>query len=229
MSELNISENIDLYTLEPNSNIIEFKLDTDDISELSSNTTEINSKENEIKIKNNSNNYLAFKIKTTQKDNYALSSGYFILFPKNEKIITIKFRRMEGVKLKLKSHKVLIEGFAVNDEEKDLDAHELYDKYKKNKIPVVGKAIILKTKFVDKNGNTTKSGDNKNKEEEDSLFATGVPQKNEKKDDLIKAGQINENKINIIEKEEVAFEKIPDICIIIALIVSLIAGLCLFN
>ena len=130
MSELNISENIDLYSLEPNSNIIEFKLDTDDISELSSNTTEINSKENEIKIKNNSDNYLAFKIKTTQKDNYALSSGYFILFPKNEKIITIKFRRMEGVKLKLKSHKVLIEGFAVNDEEKDLDALKMYQRIK---------------------------------------------------------------------------------------------------
>ena len=93
----------------------------------------------------------------------------------------------------------------------------------------MGKAIILKTKFVDKNGNTTKSGDNKNKEEEDSLFATGVPQKNEKKDDLIKEGKINENKINIIEKEEITFEKIPDIYIIIALIVSLIAGLCLFN
>ena len=224
MSDLNIKENNDLYSLEPYLDIITFKLDTDNILELNSNTKEINSKENEIKIKNKSDNYLAFKIKTTKKDNYPIKPGSFILSPKEEIIINIKFRRKEGDnKIKLKSHKILIEGFSIDNEEKNQDINEIFDKYKKNKIQVIGKIITLQTQFLDNNGNNSlKIKETKSKEIENSLYITGGPENDKESEE-----KINNKEKNLDEK--IDFTKISSEHILLALILSLILGLCLFN
>ena len=155
MSEINNSPNSPLFTLSPE-NLI-FHLDTDDISELSSNTTKI-SKETEIKIINKTNDFIAIKIKTTKKNNYIMSpSSNFILNPNEEKEITIRFIRNEGEKLKLKNYKVLFEGIIIEEEEKDLIVKDLFDKYSKNENKSKTYTIQVESQFLDKNGNDSLS------------------------------------------------------------------------
>ena len=64
MSELKIQEDNTLYEIDPE--ILTFKLDTEDIVELSSNKEEI-SKQIDLKIINGVNEYLFFRIKTPKK------------------------------------------------------------------------------------------------------------------------------------------------------------------
>ena len=134
-----------------------FNLDTDNISELSANTSKI-SKDIHIKIINVSTNSIAIKIKTTKKNNYIMSpSSEFVIPPKEEKEVNIRFKRDEGEKLKLKSHKVLFEGIEIKEEDKDLSVKELFDKYTKgeNKVDVITRKI--ESEFFDKNGNNLSS------------------------------------------------------------------------
>ena len=148
MSEIKQSENEPvLFMISPEK--VEFNLDTDNISELSSNTEKI-SKETEMKIINKSEDFIAIKIKTNKQSNYILTPPSLILSPKEEKIIKIRFNRNEGENLELKSHKILFEGFSISPEEKDQDPNELYIKYIKGKIKAVN-SITAKTKFFDKN------------------------------------------------------------------------------
>ena len=149
-----------LFSLTPERLI--FNLDTDNISELSSNTSRI-SKEIQIKIINISDNFAAIKIKTTKKKNYIMSpSSEFILEPKEEKEINIRFKRDENEKLKLKSHKVQFEGIAIKEIDKDLSIKDLFDKYTKseNKVDIITKQI--ETEFFDRNGNNLLSMSNSN-------------------------------------------------------------------
>ena len=160
MSEMNISQNSPLFILSPE-NLI-FHLDTDDISELSSNTTKI-SKETEIKIINNTTDFIAIKIKTTKRSNYIMSpASIFVLTPKEEKNINIRFVRNEGEKLKLKNYKVLFEGIIIKEEEKDLNIKDLFDKYTKNDNKINTYTIQIESKFLDKNGNASLSMSNSN-------------------------------------------------------------------
>ena len=161
---------------------LEFNLDTDNISELSSSTEKI-SKETEMKIINKSEDFIAIKIKTNKQSNYILTPPSLILSPKEEKIIKIRFNRNEGENLELKSHKILFEGFSISPEEKDQDPNELYIKYIKGKIKAVN-SITAKTKFFDKNQrnistlsniNTSKVNDSKipdikNNKDETDIF-----------------------------------------------------------
>ena len=160
MSEMNISQNSPLFVLS-SENLI-FHLDTDDISELSSNTTKI-SKETEIKIINNTTDFIAIKIKTTKRSNYIMSpASIFVLTPKEEKNINIRFVRNEGEKLKLKNYKVLFEGIIIKEEEKDLNIKDLFDKYTKNENKVNIYTIQIESQFLDKNGNASLSMSNSN-------------------------------------------------------------------
>ena len=160
MSEMNISQNSPLFILSPE-NLI-FHVDTDDISELSSNTAKI-SKETEIKIINTTTDFIAIKIKTTRKNNYIMSpASIFVLTPKEEKNINIRFVRNEGEKLKLKNYKVLFEGIIIKEEEKDLNIKDLFDKYTKNENKVNIYTIQIESQFLDKNGNASLSMSNSN-------------------------------------------------------------------
>ena len=157
---MNISQNSPLFALSTE-NLI-FHLDTDDISELSSSITKIE-KETEIKIINKTTDFIAIKIKTTRKNNYIMSpASNFILTPREEKNINIRFIRNEGEKLKLKNYKVLFEGIIIKEEEKNLNIKDLFDKYTKNENKVNTYTIQIESQFLDKNGNASLSMSNSN-------------------------------------------------------------------
>ena len=153
MSEIESNPNQPLFNITPNK--LSFSLDTDNILLLSQGTEKI-SKEIEIKINNLSSEFIIIKIRTTKKNNYIMTPSSFILSPKEENMIKIRFKRDEGEKLELKSHKIQIEGCIISQEDKDLNVDDLYKKYIKNGNKDVNN-IIAKTYFFDKNGNNLSS------------------------------------------------------------------------
>ena len=208
-----------LFSLTPERLI--FNLDTDNISELSSNTSRI-SKEIQIKIINISDNFAAIKIKTTKKKNYIMSpSSEFILEPKEEKEINIRFKRDENEKLKLKSHKVQFEGIAIKEIDKDLSVKDLFDKYTKseNKVDIITKQI--ETEFFDRNGNNLLSISNSNISKTSTLNNTYINTNNDINDDI---NVIQNNDMNLID-----LRKASDSNIIIALALALFIGLFILN
>ena len=208
-----------LFSLTPERLI--FNLDTDNISELSSNTSRI-SKEIQIKIINISDNFAAIKIKTTKKKNYIMSpSSEFILEPKEEKEINIRFKRDENEKLKLKSHKVQFEGIAIKEIDKDLSIKDLFDKYTKseNKVDIITKQI--ETEFFDRNGNNLLSISNSNISKTSTLNNTNIINNNDINDDI---NVIQNNDMNLID-----LRKASDSNIIIALALALFIGLFILN
>ena len=208
-----------LFSLTPERLI--FNLDTDNISELSSNTSRI-SKEIQIKIINISDNFAAIKIKTTKKKNYIMSpSSEFILEPKEEKEINIRFKRDENEKLKLKSHKVQFEGIAIKEIDKDLSIKDLFDKYTKseNKVDIITKQI--ETEFFDRNGNNSLSMSNSNISKTSTLNNTNIINNNDINDDI---NVIQNNDMNLID-----LRKASDSNIIIALALALFIGLFILN
>ena len=153
MSEIESNQKQSLFNITPNK--LSFSLDTDNILLLSQGTEKI-SKEIEIKINNLSSEFIIIKIRTTKKNNYIMTPSSFILSPKEENIIKIRFKRDEGEKLELKSHKIQFEGCIISQEDKDLNVDDLYKKYIKNGNKDVNN-IIAKTYFFDKNGNNLSS------------------------------------------------------------------------
>ena len=153
MSEIESNQKQSLFNITPNK--LSFYLDTDNILLLSQGTEKI-SKEIEIKINNLSSEFIIIKIKTTKKNNYIMTPSSFVLSPKEENIIKIRFKRDEGEKLELKSHKIQFEGCIISKEDKDLNVDDLYKKYIKNGNKDVNN-IIAKTYFFDKNGNNLSS------------------------------------------------------------------------
>ena len=153
MSEIESNQKQSLFNITPNK--LSFYLDTDNILLLSQGTEKI-SKEIEIKINNLSSEFIIIKIKTTKKNNYIMTPSSFVLSPKEENIIKIRFKRDEGEKLELKSHKIQFEGCIISQEDKDLNVDDLYKKYIKNGNKDINN-IIAKTYFFDKNGNNLSS------------------------------------------------------------------------
>ena len=202
-----------------------FNLDTDNISELSSNTSKI-SKDIQIKIINVSNNFIAIKIKTTKKNNYIMSpSSEFLIAPKEEQEVNIRFKREENEKLKLKSHKVLFEGIEIKEEDKNLTVKELFNKYTKgeNKVDIITKQ--LESEFFDNNGNSLLSMSNTISKISNitNINNTNIDINN--KDNNNNLNKINKcNDMNLID-----LRKASDKNIITALILALIIGLFFLN
>ena len=200
-----------------------FNLDTDNISELSSNTSKI-SKDIQIKIINVSNNFIAIKIKTTKKNNYIMSpSSEFLIAPKEEQEVNIRFKREENEKLKLKSHKVLFEGIEIKEEDKNLTVKELFNKYTKgeNKVDIITKQ--LESEFFDNNGNSLLSMSN-TISKISNINNTNIDINNK---------DINNNNLNKINKSNdmnlIDLRNASDKNIITALILALIIGLFFLN
>ena len=193
-----------------------FNLDTDNISELSSNTSQI-SKDIQIKIINVSNNFIAIKIKTTKKNNYIMSpSSEFVIAPKEEQEVNVRFKRDENEKLKLKSHKFLFEGIEIKEEDKNLNVKELFNKYTKgeNKVDIITKQI--ESEFFDNNGNSLLSMSNAISKIS-NITNTNI--------------DINKSDLNQIKKFKdmnlIDLRDASDKNIIMALVLALIIGLCI--
>ena len=203
-----------------------FNLDTDNISELSSNTSKI-SKDIQIKIINVSNNFIAIKIKTTKKNNYIMSpSSEFLIAPKEEQEVNIRFKREENEKLKLKSHKVLFEGIEIKEEDKNLTVKELFNKYTKgeNKVDIITKQ--LESEFFDNNGNSLLSMSNTISKISNitNINNTNIDinNKDNNNNNLNKINKCND--MNLID-----LRKASDKNIITSLILALIIGLFILN
>ena len=203
-----------------------FNLDTDNISELSSNASKI-SKDIQIKIINVSNNFIAIKIKTTKKNNYIMSpSSEFLIAPKEEQEVNIRFKREENEKLKLKSHKVLFEGIEIKEEDKNLTVKELFNKYTKgeNKVDIINKQ--LESEFFDNNGNSLLSMSNTISKISNvtNINNTNIDinNKDNNNNNLNKINKCND--MNLID-----LRKASDKNIITALILALIIGLFFLN
>ena len=203
-----------------------FNLDTDNISELSSNTSKI-SKDIQIKIINVSNNFIAIKIKTTKKNNYIMSpSSEFLIAPKEEQEVNIRFKREENEKLKLKSHKVLFEGIEIKEEDKNLTVKELFNKYTKgeNKVDIITKQ--LESEFFDNNGNSLLSMSNTISKISNVININNTNIDINNKDN-------NNNNLNKINKSNdmnlIDLRNASDKNIITALILALIIGLFILN
>ena len=203
-----------------------FNLDTDNISELSSNTSKI-SKDIQIKIINVSNNFIAIKIKTTKKNNYIMSpSSEFLIAPKEEQEVNIRFKREENEKLKLKSHKVLFEGIEIKEEDKNLTVKELFNKYTKgeNKVDIITKQ--LESEFFDNNGNSLLSMSNTISKISNitNINNTNIDinNKDNNNNNLNKINKCND--MNLIDLRNAS-----DKNIITALILALIIGLFILN
>ena len=193
-----------------------FNLDTDNISELSSNTSQI-SKDIQIKIINVSNNFIAIKIKTTKKNNYIMSpSSEFVIAPKEEQEVNVRFKRDENEKLKLKSHKFLFEGIEIKEEDKNLNVKELFNKYTKgeNKVDIITKQI--ESEFFDNNGNSLLSMSNAISKIS-NITNTNI--------------DINKSDLNQIKKFKdmnlIDLRNASDKNIIMAFVLALIIGLCI--
>ena len=193
-----------------------FNLDTDNISELSSNTSQI-SKDIQIKIINVSNNFIAIKIKTTKKNNYIMSpSSEFLIAPKEEQEVNVRFKRDENEKLKLKSHKFLFEGIEIKEEDKNLNVKELFNKYTKgeNKVDIITKQI--ESEFFDNNGNSLLSMSNAISKIS-NITNTNI--------------DINKSDLNPIKKFKdmnlIDLRNASDKNIIMAFVLALIIGLCI--
>ena len=148
-------------------------------------------------------------------------SSEFILEPKEEKEINIRFKRDENEKLKLKSHKVQFEGIAIKEIDKDLSIKDLFDKYTKseNKVDIITKQI--ETEFFDRNGNNLLSMSNSNISKTSTLNNTNIINNNDINDDI---NVIQNNDMNLID-----LRKASDSNIIIALVLALFIGLFILN
>ena len=134
MTELNIQEDQSLFMTDPE--ILIFKLDTENLLELSSNKSKI-SKELDLKVKNGYNEYLSFRIKTIKKFNFII----------------------------------------ISKDDKDINAKELFDKYKKSGEKVIGKIKQIRCKFLDKYDNNISSLSCLNPEiqnNEKSIFVSAI-------------------------------------------------------
>lgn len=158
-SELIIDNSKEVFKLDKE--IISFNLNTENLSEEEPIKSSLNSK-NEIKITNLTEDYLAFRTKTTKKLYYCVQPTYCIIPPKEIKSISITFYLKEGEIPKLHGHKFKFEGFIISESEKDKEAKDLFNEYTLKNSPVVGNShktfVHFSTNKEDEN-----TSDNKNK------------------------------------------------------------------
>jgi len=158
-SELIIDNSKEVFKLDKE--VISFNLNTENLSEEEPIKSSLNS-ENEIKITNLTEDYLAFRTKTTKKLYYRVQPTYCIIPPKEIKSIYITFYLKEGEIPKLHGHKFKFEGFIISESEKDKEAKDLFNEYTLKNSPVVGNSHKTFVHFST-NKEEENTSDNKNK------------------------------------------------------------------
>ena len=134
-SELIFDNSKEVFKLDKE--VISFNLKTENLSEEEPIKSSLSS-ENEIKITNLTEDYLAFRTKATKKLYYSVQPTYCIIPPKELKSITIIFNLKEGDIPKLHGHKFKFEGFIISESEKDKEPKDLFNEYTLKGSPVVG-------------------------------------------------------------------------------------------
>ena len=130
----------------------------------------------EVTATNLTSDYIAFRIKTNKKENYAVFPTYSILNPNGTQIFKIVYYNKSEKKLDSKEHKFRFEGFVIPEEEKNEPPKELFKEYIKKEIKVSGNSIKLISKFTYEEN----VGENNNsklepiKEEEKEILRTSM-------------------------------------------------------
>ena len=110
-SELKLDNSKEVFKLDKD--FLSFKINIENLSEQEPIKSNIKS-QNEIKITNLTDDYLAFRTKATKKAYYDVSPTYCIIPPKEIKTIIISFFLKEGEIPKFNGHKFRFEAFLFN-------------------------------------------------------------------------------------------------------------------
>ena len=106
--------------------IIDFDIDSSKIEDPSS---PIALSETQISITNLTDNYLAFRTKTTKKTKYAVDPNSCIISPNEVKTLNIILYNVPGEKMETKGHKFLFEAIVINESEKEKNVKDLFVEY----------------------------------------------------------------------------------------------------
>ena len=180
-----------------------FKIDQDKISfkiksnNLNTSSAPIAVDELKLNITNLTNNYLAFRTKTTKKSIYAVDPSHCIIPPNETKILKIIFYNVPGEKLDPKGHKFRFEGFTILENEKDLYAKDLFTKYINEGKKIVGNIKKKGVEFIyenedEKKENIKEKEENNTKDEELEKL----------KKEILEEDNNNENKEKIISEDK---------------------------
>ena len=105
----------------------------------------------QIVVKNLSQEYISFRVKTTKKQNYTVEPSYFILNPSETKIINIYFYINKMEEINEKGHKFKFEGFVIKESEKNKNIKNIFADYIKSGTKVRGNVVKKYVKFIDDN------------------------------------------------------------------------------
>lgn len=138
--ELKMDTSKEVFQL--NKDILSFKINPKIYNNLISNSLYSNQlqpiSEEDIIVTNLTQNYLAFRTKTTKKENYSVNPIYCVISPNENKNINIVFYTKSGDKINSKGHKFRFEAFIIPESQKNEDVKDLFKKYIKNGSKVVG-------------------------------------------------------------------------------------------
>ena len=144
-SQLKLDKSKEVFKLDKE--FLSFKINLESLPEQEPIKSPIES-ENEIKITNLTDDYLAFRTKTTKRLYYNVSPAYCIIPPKETKTITISFSLKEGEIPKLIGHKFKFEAFIIPENEKDKDPKDLFNDYAIKGESVVGNSQKTFVQFI---------------------------------------------------------------------------------
>ena len=182
--------------------ILVFRINNSNLNKLSSYSSihsgqlQAMSEEN-IKVSNLTSNYIAFRTRTTKKDIYAVNPTYCIIEPNKTTNLNFIFYSKPGLKLDPKQHKFMLEGFIIQESEKDEDPKNLFKNYIQKGEVVTGNIQKRRVQFVEENeeGSNLKSSKNPLAESTSSNYT--VPEGNKQEPMLMDTIKEKE-----IEKED---------------------------
>ena len=134
-SELIINQSEKLFIIEDEDDTIQFKINNNslntNIEDTSSSTIKdlILASQTKIKIRNISNEFISFRVKTTKKKNYIVKPCYYILSPKEILNIKIIYYINRGENINIKGHKFKFEEFIISKDEKEENPKKLFLDY----------------------------------------------------------------------------------------------------
>lgn len=107
--------------------------------------------ETRLQVTNLTSEYLAFRIKTTKKKNYAVNPTYTIIAPKRTQEVEIGFYICQGETIDEKGHKFKLEGFNIDISQKNSNPKEIFQDVVERNEQVQGTVKKLLVKFTEDN------------------------------------------------------------------------------
>ena len=99
--------------------------------------------------------YVAFRVRTTKKQFYKVIPTYYILSPKENKLLEIfyYFKNENSQTDTNNDHKFKFEGFIISENDKNKGVKDLFYEYQQKNEKVKGTIIKKKVKFIEENDN----------------------------------------------------------------------------